>query len=280
MTYAQPAVQQFAAAPAMEMFSTGTTAPMQTYAAPAQQAYADPMQQTYAAPAQTYSAPVQQTHAAPSYVPPPVQQAYAAPMQGMLGNKPSVEFMYLEQDEARTDLEGLVKLLTELRTHGIGLREVTYCINSWNWQGIIPMKHHGFVFRTSRGDFFTLDFGRQGIMWDVMDEFPDLPDNTFYTKLYNIDMDTSAVQRYCQETPPFNYLFYDCETWAKGMLATLAVNKASEKNRRLSKESPMQETYAAPMQTYSAPVQQTGEGPAATQERRKVSKKKAKKGCC
>merc|ERR1711865_1207411 len=133
-----------------------------------------------------------------------------------------------------------------------------------------------------------------------MDEFPDLPDNTFYTKLYNIDMDTSAVQRYCQETPPFNYPFYDCETWAKGMLhkvlhvRRVAVDKVSEKNRRLSKENvaapanlqsansmiaypgyDAKPPGAAPVESKPAPA-----SAAATQERKKVSKKKAKKDCC
>jgi len=139
-----------------------------------------------------------------------------------------------EEDEARNDMEGLVQLMTQLREEGVRLREVTYVINRWSLGGIIPMTHHGFIFRTSRGgsnsetlpEFFTLDFGRKGIVWDVMDESPDLPDNTFYTKLYNIDMDTFPVQKYCQETPPFNYPFYDCESWAKGMLAALNLDKA------------------------------------------------------
>merc|ERR1719198_1054241 len=98
------------------------------------------------------------------------------------------------------------------------------------------MTHHGFIFQTTRRDFFTLDFGRKGIVWDVMDEYPEHPDNTFYVKRYKIDMDTSAVQRYCEETPPFNFPFYDCETWAKGLLATLAVDKVPEKSGRITKE--------------------------------------------
>merc|ERR1719311_105363 len=95
------------------------------------------------------------------------------------------------------------------------------------------MTHHGFVFKTATGEFFTLDFGRKGISWDVMDEMPGLPDDTFYTKLYMIDTDTSVIQKYCEETPPFNFPFYDCETWAKGMLAALNVEK---QNQRMTKE--------------------------------------------
>jgi len=157
-----------------------------------------------------------------------------------------------EEDEARNDLEGLVQLLTDLRDYGIRLREVTYVINRWALGGIIPMTHHGFVFRTSRGDFFTLDFGRKGIVWDVMDEFPELPDNTFYTKSYDIDMDTSEVQRYCEETPPFNFPFYDCETWANGMLATLALDKVNEKDGRLAKE--VCAPSFSPVRSANAPV--------------------------
>jgi len=142
----------------------------------------------------------------------------------------------VDEDEARNDLEGLVQLLTELRDQGIRLCEVTYVVNRWALGGIIPMTHHGFIFQTTRRDFFTLDFGRKGIVWDVMDEYPEHPDNTFYVKRYKIDMDTSAVQRYCEETPPFNFPFYDCETWAKGMLSMLAVEKGPENRGRISKE--------------------------------------------
>lgn len=137
------------------------------------------------------------------------------------------------EDEARNDLEGLVQLLTQLRQQNVRLCEVTYVINRWALGGIIPMTHHGFIFQTSAGMFFTLDFGRKGIVWDVMDELPELPDNTFYTKLYKIDMDTRIVQKYCEETPPFNFPFYDCETWAKGMLDALNVEK---QNQRMTKE--------------------------------------------
>jgi len=129
-------------------------------------------------------------------------------------------------------MEGLVQLLTQYRHQNARLREVTYVINRWALGGLIPMTHHGFIFKTSANMYFTLDFGRKGIVWDVMDELPELPDNTTYTKIYKVDMDTRAVQTYCEETPPFNFPFYDCETWAKGMLAALNV----EKSGRMSKE--------------------------------------------
>lgn len=140
-----------------------------------------------------------------------------------------------EEEEARNDLEGLVQFLTELRQRGARLSAVTYVINKWSLGGIIPMTHHGFIFKTSRGDFFTLDFGRKGIVWDVMDECPEVPDNTVHEKTYEIDFDTRGIQKYCEDTPPFNFPFYDCETWAKGMLALLAVDRIPEK--RLGKDA-------------------------------------------
>lgn len=136
------------------------------------------------------------------------------------------------EDEARTDMEGLVQLLTQFRQQNARLCEVTYVVNRWALGGLIPMTHHGFIFQTTTGMFFTLDFGRKGIVWDVMDELPEMPDNTFYTKCYKIEMDTRLVQKYCEETPPFNFPFYDCETWAKGMLATLNVEKPQERREK------------------------------------------------
>lgn len=142
-----------------------------------------------------------------------------------------------EPDHTRDDIEGLVQHLTHLRRSGIRLIEVQYAINKWALYGFIPMTHHGFSFKTSRGDYFTLDFGRRGIVWDVMDLEPENPDNTFYTKTYKIDMDTAAVQKYCEDTPPFNYPFYDCETWAKGLLVTLALDKSPDDSKRFSKNA-------------------------------------------
>lgn len=138
------------------------------------------------------------------------------------------------EDEARNDMEGLVQLLTQYRHMNARLREVTYVVNRWALAGLIPMTHHGFIFKTSgnTNPYFTLDFGRKGIVWDVMDELPELPDNTTYTKIYKVDMDTRPVQAYCEETPPFNFPFYDCEAWAKGMLAALNVEKGQSRIQR------------------------------------------------
>lgn len=151
-----------------------------------------------------------------------------------------------ELDESRNDLEGLVQFFQGLRKSGVRLCEARYVVNKWALGGIIPMTHHGFIFQTSRGDFFTLDFGRQGIVWDVFDELPECPDNTIFNQIYNIDMDTSAVQKYCEETPPFNFPFYDCETWAKGMLTLLAVDQSPLKNGRFAKDM----CVASPVQAF------------------------------
>lgn len=145
-----------------------------------------------------------------------------------------------DEDEPRTDLEGLVQYLTQLREAGSRLIEVTYVVNRWALAGIIPMTHHGFIFQSARSDYFTLDFGRKGIVWDTMDELPELPDNTFYTKMYKLDIDTRPVQTYCEETPPFNFPFYDCETWAKGLLAKLGLDKSEgeRKTREVCSPAP------------------------------------------
>lgn len=138
--------------------------------------------------------------------------------------QPTAEF----EDDGRNDLEGLVEFLTNLRQKNVRLREVTYVINKFALGGIIPMTHHGFILKTSTDDYLTLDFSRKGIVWEVMEVWPELPDNTFYTKSYRVDMDTSDVQKYCEETPPFNFPFYDCETWAKGLIAKLSLDKIAQ----------------------------------------------------
>lgn len=164
------------------------------------------------------------------------------------------------EDEARNDIEGLVQFFTDLRQKGVRVRTVTYVINRWSLGGIIPMTHHGFIFKTSRqDDYFTLDFGRKGIVWDVMDCEPECPDDTLYTKVYKVDMDTYPLQKYCEDTPPFNFPFYDCETWAKGLLAILSIDKEPSRpdnKARMTKEAGAPALNQAPTKTPASPNQQ------------------------
>mmetsp|Transcript_91090 Transcript_91090/g.167223 ORF Transcript_91090/g.167223 Transcript_91090/m.167223 type:complete len:219 (-) Transcript_91090:133-789(-) len=130
----------------------------------------------------------------------------------------------LDEEDGRNDIEGLVGYLGQLKKAGVRLTETTYVINKWALGGIIPMTHHGFILKTSREEYFTLDFGRRGIVWDVYDELPGLPDNTTYTKVYPINVDPWCVQRYCEDTKPFVWGLNDCESWAKGLLQIMNVD--------------------------------------------------------
>ena len=106
--------------------------------------------------------------------------------------------------EGRNDLEGLVQFLTMVRQDNLRLGEVTYVINGFTFGGIIPLTHHGLIFKITGprtlGMFLTLDFTSDGISWDVMDDFPELPDFTFHSETYKLDQDTSTLQKYCEET--------------------------------------------------------------------------------
>jgi len=128
-----------------------------------------------------------------------------------------------EEDEKPT-LEELFDHLDTLHRDGVRLVETTYVINKWALSGIVPMKHHGFYFKTSQGQYFTLDFGREGVEWDVFgDEKPDLPNNTIFTRTYPIDVDPMRVKMYCEETEPFVWLRNDCESWTRGLMPVLGL---------------------------------------------------------
>jgi hypothetical protein len=139
-----------------------------------------------------------------------------------------------ETEEATTNLEGLYEYFEELKRDGVRLTETTYIVNKWALGGIIPMTHHGFCFKTSAGDYFSLDFSRKGIVWDTYgDEIPGLPDNTTLVQVYRIDVDPQTVRRYCEETKPFAWLRNDCDTWSQGMMLALGITKEDRKQRQV-----------------------------------------------
>lgn len=126
-------------------------------------------------------------------------------------------------DTCRTDIAGLLAYLDQLQRNGIRLLEATYIGNVWHWYDVFPFEHHGFVFSLSCGEYFSLDFGRNGIAWDIFDEYPDFPDNTFLVNKYRVDRrdDLRVLRQYCRDTQPFVYMLNDCKTWSNGLRQTL-----------------------------------------------------------
>eukprot|EP00439_Symbiodinium_sp_Y106_P022729 s5063_g2.t2 len=104
-----------------------------------------------------------------------------------------------------TDLDGLLRYLQGLCHRGLRITEVTYCVNSWNLYGLIPLKHHGFILFTKGcrlDSYLTLDFSSRGILWDTFDTYPDVPEGTFFAKTYKINLDPLALREYCKDTEP------------------------------------------------------------------------------
>lgn len=152
-------------------------------------------------------------------------------------------------DEEKCDLEGLFAFFDELESEKVKLVETTYIVNKWAWGGIIPFTHHGFCFKTSRGDYFSLDFSRKGIVWDTYDdEPPEMPDGTVYTEVFRINVDTAPVRRYCEETKPFQWMKNDCESWSQGLMVVLGVSTQLRKTRQVcgSLQPPVVASGAAP----------------------------------
>jgi hypothetical protein len=161
-----------------------------------------------------------------------------------------------EAEEPTTNLEGLYEYFEELKRDGVRLTETTYIVNKWALGGIIPMTHHGFCFKTSAGDYFSLDFSRKGIVWDTYgDEIPGLPDNTTLVQTYRIDVDPQTVRRYCEETKPFQWLRNDCDTWSQGMMMVLGITKDNRKQRQVcGVDEEMRQQGFSPLSSCSAPT--------------------------
>lgn len=138
-----------------------------------------------------------------------------------------------DEDGCRTDLDGLLQYLVNLSKDGLKFTEVTYVVNTFYLGGVIPTKHHGFVLE-SKQDFMCLDFGRNGIVWDVMELYPELPDDTTFTKRYACSLDPAIVALFCKRTKPFNWFDNNCETWAQSFLEATGLNldDARRKNFR------------------------------------------------
>ncbi|CAE7353559.1 QSOX2 [Symbiodinium natans] len=127
-----------------------------------------------------------------------------------------------------TDLDGLLRYLYGLCQRGLRITEATYCVNSWNLYGLIPLKHHGFILFTKGcrlDSYLTLDFSSRGILWDTFDTYPDVPEGTFFAKTYNISLDPLALREYCKDTEPFSWPHNDCKKWAKGMLRLMGIKE-------------------------------------------------------
>lgn len=133
------------------------------------------------------------------------------------------EYEFLVEEEAHCDLEGLCAVLDQLSAQGAVLNECTYVVNNWAFGGLIPLEHHGFIFKTSTNVYLTLDFGRHGIVWDVFSECPEFPDRTVLTKRFKIESNAALLKKYCLETEPFSLTGNDCEKWAEGLMRALNI---------------------------------------------------------
>lgn len=155
------------------------------------------------------------------------------------------------EEYGRTDLEGLIAFLDMLTTEHFRLTEVIYCVNRWKFLSLIPLKHHGFVLPCGRFGWLNLEFTSKGILWEVDDEFPEFPDNTFLAKSYKIDTDPITLKLYCQDTRPFDWHSNNCSSWAAGLLKVLRVHN-SRGMKRTQTNADLLDLVANPNEVNSA----------------------------
>eukprot|EP00927_Polykrikos_kofoidii_P046209 TRINITY_DN40418_c0_g1_i1.p1 TRINITY_DN40418_c0_g1~~TRINITY_DN40418_c0_g1_i1.p1 ORF type:complete len:889 (-),score=104.09 TRINITY_DN40418_c0_g1_i1:209-2875(-) len=126
---------------------------------------------------------------------------------------------------SRADIDGLLLYLQGLSSDGARLIEATYVVNKWFLGGLIPLTHQGFALKTSHGEYFSLDFGRNGITWETFGvECPDLPENTTLSRVYTIDLDPLQVRSYCENTKPFSWMNHNCDHWSQGFMQMMGLS--------------------------------------------------------
>mmetsp|Transcript_70655 Transcript_70655/g.169314 ORF Transcript_70655/g.169314 Transcript_70655/m.169314 type:complete len:198 (-) Transcript_70655:120-713(-) len=118
------------------------------------------------------------------------------------------------------DLDGLVAFLDQMKAKKKHFSEVTYMVNRWSLAGLFNFEHHGFVLKTAgekEPSYLSLDFGMKGILWEVFEVFPDLPDGTFHVETFTYPIDPAKLREYCVESEPFSFFGNDCATWSNGL---------------------------------------------------------------
>mmetsp|Transcript_20177 Transcript_20177/g.36552 ORF Transcript_20177/g.36552 Transcript_20177/m.36552 type:complete len:184 (+) Transcript_20177:104-655(+) len=121
------------------------------------------------------------------------------------------------------DLNGLLGFLDKMKAKGTKFAEATYAVNRWTLAGLLPFDHHGFVFKTAEEEpsFLTLDFGTKGILWEVHEMFPILPDGTYHAETFPGPIEPSRLRTFCAESEPFSYFSNDCATWSTNLCESL-----------------------------------------------------------
>lgn len=128
----------------------------------------------------------------------------------------------VDPTEPRTDIVGLLGYLDSLIHNNLQITEVRYVINDFYLAGVVPLKHHGFAFKVAGcEEYFSLDFGRNGIMWNAYSVFPEDPEGTCFVKSYAAEVPTDIVRSYCGQTEPFSVMGNDCSAWSKGLLKAM-----------------------------------------------------------
>jgi hypothetical protein len=130
-------------------------------------------------------------------------------------------------DEGRTaceNLAGLLQYLDGLQSRRARITEVTHVVNNWIIDGVVlPMKHHGVVFKVGASSFLRTHLVQEGLAWKVYDAFPTLPETTCYVKTYHVNKSVAALRQYCTETEEWSWPSNDCEYWAHGAILNAGV---------------------------------------------------------
>lgn len=134
-----------------------------------------------------------------------------------------------DDDEGRDaceDLRGLLAYFEDLERAGDRIVEATHVVNKWILHGVVvPMKHHGVIFRTRSDSYLRAHLVRDGLAWKVYDSKPGLPDTTCHCKSYEVNSSPAALKKYCRETKPWSWPSNDCAKWARGALQAAGVDE-------------------------------------------------------
>lgn len=152
----------------------------------------------------------------------------------------NVEKLNAVQEEAMDsmDVGKLVEYLESLEEQEQKIVEIVYIVNNWKFGGILPMQHHGFIFKVTEDEFFTVDFGQKGICWMRSSVSPEYPDGTVWVKGYDVSVEPDVIRAYIQDSGSFMWGINDCKVWSVGLMREMEVDIDSGKDLPFEEDLP------------------------------------------
>lgn len=122
------------------------------------------------------------------------------------------------------DRTNLFRYLDQLAAEGSCFTSFTMVINQWNLGGVVRLLHHSCILSEASGcRHLKFDFGRWGIGWVLLEDFPEHPKGTCQIETFQICADPHLIKNFCLQVQPFSWTSNNCSSFTKGIMKELSL---------------------------------------------------------